>query len=168
MQDILLIMDSAALHTPFGERDAGVEDLLRDCREHRLPYRIYPNAAFAHTAEEATADESHDRYGKDYRSESCECATTYCMRNALLPSIHDNTLLIVIASSEQGNCCARFADVVFARGNSARFCNEQKIPHFPFGTMFDIRQILRKQIFTGHIRPRHQARLQRKEAFETE
>lgn len=102
-------------------------------------------------------------------SESCNCMCASCKRNAILTNTDIDDIIIYIGDGISDRCVAEHSDVVFAKKNLAAYCNEKRIPHYPFKSFFDVIQILKK-LLTNKIRlkQRHQAYLLRKNAFETE
>lgn len=101
-------------------------------------------------------------------SESCNCFCASCKRNAVLSVSAADSLIVFIGDGYSDFCAAEHADIVFAKGMLAAHCTRNRIPHHPFHTFFDVLLILRKLIEQQQLRPRHQARIRRKEAFETE
>lgn len=100
--------------------------------------------------------------------ESCECLAKVCIRNVVLPAITEDAMVLSVCSTAYGCCIARFSDVVFARDEAAAYCNAEKIPHYPYATMFDVKRIFTSKVMNGKVHARNKARLLRKEAFETE
>ena len=101
--------------------------------------------------------------------ESCNCMSASCKRNAVINNVDDDTIIVYIGDGYSDFCAAEHSDIIFAKRNLAAFCNENKIPHYPFHTFFDILQILKKTILSkGKIKQRNQAKVKRKLAFETE
>lgn len=101
-------------------------------------------------------------------SESCRCFCASCKRNAVLSVSAHDSLIVFIGDGYSDFCAAEHADIVFAKGALAAHCTRNRIPHHPFHTFFDVLRLLKKLLAEGSLRPRHQARLKRKEAFETE
>lgn len=101
-------------------------------------------------------------------SESCNCLCASCKRNAVLSMSADDSIIVFIGDGYSDFCAAEHADIIFAKSNLAAYCTRNRIPHYPFHTFFDVTRILKKLIAERSLRPRHQARLKRKEAFETE
>ncbi|HAW08700.1 MAG TPA: hypothetical protein DCW42_05965 [Bacteroidetes bacterium] len=60
------------------------------------------------------------------------------------------------------------ADIIFAKKTLAKYCSENRIPHYTYKTFFDIERIISKLLYTGQLRHRYQARLNRKKAYENE
>jgi len=103
-----------------------------------------------------------------YASESCECLCASCKRNSMLNNVDDNTVLIYIGDDYSDYCGAEHSDIVFAKKNLAAYCNENKIPHYPYSTFFDILRIMRDIVKKKKFKIRHQAKIKRKQAIEAE
>lgn len=101
-------------------------------------------------------------------SESCGCFCASCKRNILLETTDDSTVIVYIGDGLSDVCAAEHADMVFAKGALAAYCNRQKIPHHPFRTFADVLYVLRKNLGDRSIRPRRQAQLKRITAYEAE
>ncbi|OGU16244.1 MAG: hypothetical protein A2X61_14295 [Ignavibacteria bacterium GWB2_35_12] len=103
-----------------------------------------------------------------YASESCECLCASCKRNSMLNSIDDNTVLVYIGDDYSDYCGAEHSDIVFAKKNLAAYCNEKKIPHYPYSTFFDILRIMKDIVKKKKYKIRHHAKIKRKQAYEAE
>lgn len=101
-------------------------------------------------------------------TESCTCFCASCKRNVMLGAAMHNDLIMYIGDGLSDTCAAEHADVVFAKGALAAYCNQHKIPHYPFKTFADILYVLRKNLETQNLRRRKQAELKRLAAFEAE
>lgn len=101
-------------------------------------------------------------------SESCTCLCASCKRNSVINSVDDDTIMVYIGDGYSDFCGAKHCDIIFAKKDLAAYCNENRLPHYPFKNFFDVRRILEKNIEQGKIRQRHQAFLNRKRAFEEE
>ncbi len=101
--------------------------------------------------------------------ESCTCPCASCKRNAVLTSIADDDIVVYIGDGLSDFCAAEHADIIFAKKKLAAHCNQNRIPHYPFTTFFDVLRILKKILSEKtRLKGRHQARLLRKKAYETE
>ncbi len=100
--------------------------------------------------------------------ESCNCNSASCKRNAMLSCLDENTISVFVGDGFSDYCIAEHADVVFAKKNLAAYCNEKRIPHYPFSNFFDVYRILSNAIVKNKIKKRHQAELLRRKAFITE
>lgn len=101
-------------------------------------------------------------------TESCNCLVASCKRNAMLKDVPTDAFIIYIGDGYSDFCAARYADIVFAKKSLARYCFQQKIPHHNWRSFFDVLNILKKILLSRSIRPRHQARLMRMDAFKCE
>lgn len=100
--------------------------------------------------------------------ESCTCSTASCKRNVVLNNSADDDILVYIGDGMTDFCAAEHCDIVFAKKQLAHYCNENKIPHYPFRSFFDIQRILEQLVKTKKIKKRNQAHIKRKNAFEAE
>lgn len=101
-------------------------------------------------------------------SESCNCLCASCKRNAILSNVPEDAIIVFIGDGYSDYCAAEHADIIFAKSELAAYCNENKIPHYPFSTFFDVYKILSDVIPKKKLKIRNQARLLRKKAFEVE
>lgn len=105
-------------------------------------------------------------YGAD---ESCNCLSASCKRNVLLTNSSEDSIIVYIGDGYSDFCAAEHSDIIFAKKFLARYCNENKVPHYPFKSFFDIRNIFETVIFSkGKMKQRRAASVKRKQAFETE
>ncbi len=123
-----------------------------------------------------------------YASESCGCMAASCKRNSMLNGSGESDILIYIGDGHSDFCAAEHADIIFAKGKLAAYCNAERLPHYPFSTFFDIKRVIEGLLKRGlpdsrlpdtglqnkrsknarKFKIRHQAFLKRKKAFETE
>ena len=101
-------------------------------------------------------------------SESCKCFCASCKRNTMLSSSESDSIFIYIGDGLSDTCAASHADIIFAKYKLAAFCNERRIPHYPFHTFFDIIRIMEKIVDSPRTKVRRQAELQRKKSIEIE
>lgn len=101
-------------------------------------------------------------------SESCNCFSAGCKRNYLLTNSSDDEIVIYIGDGYSDFCPAEHSDIIFAKKNLAAYCNEHKIPHYPWKSFFDIKRIFKEQILAGKAKKRNVAVVKRKKAFEAE
>lgn len=101
-------------------------------------------------------------------AESCNCFSAGCKRNYLLTKSGDDEIVIYIGDGYSDFCPAEHSDIVFAKKNLAAYCNENKIPHYPWKSFFDIKRIFAEQILAGKAKHRNVAKVKRKRAFEAE
>jgi 2-hydroxy-3-keto-5-methylthiopentenyl-1-phosphate phosphatase len=101
-------------------------------------------------------------------SESCDCLVASCKRNAIIDFARDDDIIVYIGDGYSDFCAAEHSDLIFAKKELAAYCNEHRIPHYPFSNFFDVYKLLSDAIKKGKIKQRHQAVLLRKKAFEIE
>ncbi len=101
-------------------------------------------------------------------SESCDCFCASCKRNSVLNSTETDSIIVFIGDGNSDMCVAEHADIVFAKKKLAAYCTKERIPHYPYKTFFDVKKILEDVLKKKSYRPRHQAVLKRKKAFEVE
>ncbi len=102
-------------------------------------------------------------------TQSCRCLCASCKRNAVINLVPDDGIIVYIGDGYSDFCAAEHSDVIFAKKHLARYCAENKIPHYNFKSFFDIKKIF-SDILSGkkNIKQRRQAQLRRKDAFEAE
>ncbi len=103
-----------------------------------------------------------------YAAEGCDCMSATCKRNVVLRSIPPEGRVIYIGDGRSDFCPAEHADIIFAKKRLAAYCNERRLPHYPFTTLSDVARQLRLLLNRRRLRPRHQAVLKRKGAWEGE
>jgi 2-hydroxy-3-keto-5-methylthiopentenyl-1-phosphate phosphatase len=102
------------------------------------------------------------------RDEACTCFCASCKRNSVLKQTPPDAFVVYIGDGYSDFCAAEHADIIFAKKALATYCNQKRLPHYPFSTFADVQRILAGLLTRKRLRPRHQAVLRRKEAFETE
>ena len=101
-------------------------------------------------------------------SESCNCLSASCKRNAMLVNSGPDDIIIFVGDGYSDYCAAEHADIVFAKKHLAAYCNKNRIPHYPWTSFFDVIRLLEDAEKKHNFRVRHQAFLKRKKAFEVE
>jgi len=101
-------------------------------------------------------------------SENCSCFCASCKRNCMLAAAPTDALYVYIGDGRSDTCAASHADIIFAKGALAAFCNERRIPHYTFHTFFDVVRIFKKIVGTKQMKHRRQVELMRKKSVEVE
>ena len=86
----------------------------------------------------------------------------------LSESSYTSALYVYIGDGRSDTCAASHADIIFAKGALAAFCNERRIPHYTFHTFFDVVRIFKKIVGTKQMKHRRQAELMSKKSVEVE
>jgi 2,3-diketo-5-methylthio-1-phosphopentane phosphatase len=100
--------------------------------------------------------------------EGCDCMCATCKRNVLLTTADPDARIVFIGDGVSDFCPAEHADIIFAKKRLAAYCNEHRLPHYPYATLGDVARQLRTLLARKRIRIRHQAAVKRKKAFEYE
>lgn len=80
-----------------------------------------------------------------YSAEECkECGN--CKTMHLRKFRSQGNVIIYIGDSTTDRCPAKFADLLFAKGELEQYCRKEKIAHIPFHNFFDIRECLAQQV----------------------
>lgn len=164
--------------------DAGFQSLLAVARNHSIPFTIVSDGfdlyihrfLELHGITEVEIFCNHAELTPDggmtvsfpHATEGCDCFTATCKRNVLLRLAHPDARIIYIGDGISDHCPAEHADIVFAKGKLAAWCNANRIPHYPFSGLENVALQLSKILERRRLRPRHQAALQRKSAWERE
>jgi 2-hydroxy-3-keto-5-methylthiopentenyl-1-phosphate phosphatase len=164
--------------------DPGFGELVELCREEEIPLTIasdgmdlYIRRYLAlHGAPQVDLwcnsaeldDEGRMTIGFPHASEGCTCFTAACKRNVVLLRADPEERIVYIGDGISDYCPAEHADIIFAKEQLAAYCNAHRLPHYPFKTLSDVARQLRTLIAKRRIRPRHQAALKRRKAFEAE
>lgn len=101
-------------------------------------------------------------------AEGCECMCASCKRNVVLLRAHPDERIVYIGDGPSDYCPAEHADIIFAKKKLAAYCNEHRLPHYPFGDLSDVAAGLRRQLERRRVRVRNQAALRRRKAWEGE
>jgi len=102
-------------------------------------------------------------------TESCKCPCASCKRNVILNNSSDDDIIIFVGDGYSDFCVAEHSDIIFAKRYLAKYCTENKIPHYYFKSFFDVKKILSEIIIKkGKLKPRRQAQIKRKDAYESE
>lgn len=101
-------------------------------------------------------------------TDGCSCFCASCKRNVLLSHSGPDDVIVYVGDGRSDRCAVQYADIVFAKGHLAGWCSANGIPHHNVHTLFDVLHILRKRVAAGDLRPRKQAEIARRRAFEAE
>jgi 2-hydroxy-3-keto-5-methylthiopentenyl-1-phosphate phosphatase len=98
-------------------------------------------------------------------AESCKCFCASCKRNVVLNNSSDEEIIVYIGDGYSDYCGAEHSDIIFAKKNLAAYCNENRLPHYPYKNFFDIFRIFNDLLKKNQFKKRHQATLKRNLAF---
>lgn len=103
--------------------------------------------------------------GFPWSSEECTCRSAVCKRNLVLDRTQPEGRIIYIGDGMSDFCPAELADIVFAKGALAAYCNENGLPHHSFRTLTEVLPILERHLKAKRIRSRKRAEDARKRAW---
>lgn len=102
-------------------------------------------------------------------SESCNCLSASCKRNVVINLSSESDIIVYIGDGYSDFCGAEHSDIIFAKKHLANYCNNNKLPHYPFSTFFDIKKIFADVILNKKkFKKRNQAKVNILKALETE
>lgn len=160
--------------------DAGFLDFAGFCKKEDIPFtilsegmdyyieRILKNHAldFAHFANKFVYDAAGKKVLLDFPYSDSECRWCgCCKRNLLMNITGDDEIAVYIGDSYSDTCVSQYADIVFAKKSLASYCWKNNITYFEYQTFSDIRAKLDKILQKKVIKPRQNARVNRKNVF---
>lgn len=105
-----------------------------------------------------------------HQDEVCErCAS--CKRNYMVTHAADDDILIYVGEGYSDRCPVRYADIVFAKDDLLRFCQQENISYFEYRSFSDIQSRLTDMLANdgsskgATLRKRRQADLARRALF---
>lgn len=101
-----------------------------------------------------------------YQSDCTKCGN--CKGYQILTKTGIDDLIVYVGNGFSDRCAVQYADMVFAKDELLRHCDENNITYFPFENFGDVVEKLSKILHKGKLRKRHQAELKRREAFLSE
>jgi 2-hydroxy-3-keto-5-methylthiopentenyl-1-phosphate phosphatase len=108
---------------------------------------------------------SHVRFDPEFpfTDEMCDrCAC--CKRNHLLTMSGDEDIIVYVGEGYSDRCPAKYADIVFAKDELLKYCQEENISYYEYHTFGDIMQRL-DQLQSNGLRKRRQAERARRDVF---
>lgn len=99
-----------------------------------------------------------------FTDEECTlCAN--CKRNHILNSSNDEDITVYIGDGWSDTCAAQHCDFIFAKKSLLKYCENHRIPYYPFNHFDDVIKILNQIKQKKKIKKRHQAELKRREVY---
>ena len=162
----------------------GFVEFVRFCREKEIEFHVvsdgldfYIERLFRDHGLEGVSFfsnrlELHDLGNGRYRpevvyphaAEGCDrCAC--CKRNVLLRLAGDDDIIAYVGEGYSDRCAAQYADIVFARDDLQRFCQQENISYYLYRDFFDVQSRLEQLLRRKKLRKRRSAELKRREAF---
>ncbi len=101
-----------------------------------------------------------------YESDCTKCAN--CKGYQLLTRTGPDDVIVYVGNGYSDRCAVQYADIVFAKDDLLKYCEENNITYYPFKNFEDVLAKFSKIASSGNYRKRHRAELKRREAFLTE
>lgn len=107
-----------------------------------------------------------NKVGLEFPYSDSECTKCgCCKRNLLLNMTGDDEISVLIGDGFSDTCVAQYADMVFAKSSLASYCWKNNITYFEYNDFGDIQKKLEKIIEKKVIKPRQNARKNRKDVY---
>ena len=101
-----------------------------------------------------------------HESDCTKCAN--CKGYQILTQTGPDDVIVYVGNGYSDRCAVQYADVVFAKDDLLKYCEENNITYYPFDTFDDVLAKFSKITSSGNFRKRHRAELKRREAYLTE
>jgi 2-hydroxy-3-keto-5-methylthiopentenyl-1-phosphate phosphatase len=88
-----------------------------------------------------------------------------CKRNHMLNTSADDDIIVYVGDGYSDRCPVKYADVVFAKQQLIKHCQEQNITYFEFNHFGDVQVKMKEIVHRRRIRHRQEAVMARREVF---
>jgi 2-hydroxy-3-keto-5-methylthiopentenyl-1-phosphate phosphatase len=162
----------------------GFVEFVRFCREKEIEFHVvsdgldfYINCLFEQNGLDGISFfsnrlELHDLGDGRYRptvmypNAAAECdRCACCKRNILLRLAGDDDIIGYVGEGYSDRCAAQYADIVFAKDDLQRFCQQENISHYLYRDFFDVQSRLEQLLRRKKLRKRRGAELKRRDAI---
>jgi len=110
--------------------------------------------------------DAQNKVGLEFPYSDSECKRCgCCKRNLLLNMTGDDEISVLIGDGFSDTCVAEYADIVFAKSFLASYCWKNNITYFDYKDFGDVHKKLEKIIEKKVIKPRQNARVNRKDVY---
>ena len=91
----------------------------------------------------------------------CAC----CKRNIMLTKCGEDDISVYIGEGYSDRCRVQYADIVFAKDELQKFCQQKNISYFLYNSFDDVVKRLEELLAKKRLKPRREAEMKRREAF---
>lgn len=96
-------------------------------------------------------------------AECTRCAC--CKRNIMMTLSGDDDIIAYVGEGYSDRCPAQYADIVFAKDELQKFCQESNISYLLYSSFDDVVQRLEGLLARKKLRPRREATMKRRDLF---
>lgn len=138
--------------------DLYVEPILAKANLGDLPW-FANHGSFIETGEGTTLVPSFP-----HRDEHCDLCGN-CKRNHIVTQSADEDVVVYVGDGISDRCPVHFADVVFAKRDLIKYCQEENISYFEFRHLGDVRDRLEQIVSRKKVKQRREAAMARRDVF---
>ncbi len=96
-------------------------------------------------------------------AECSECGN--CKRNHILSQSADDDVIVYAGDGFSDRCPVRYADIVFAKRQLIKYCQDQNITYYEFNHFGDVQKKMEEIVQRKRIRHRQEAAMARREVY---
>jgi len=98
-----------------------------------------------------------------YQSDCPKCGN--CKGYQILTRTGIDDVIVYVGNGFSDRCGVQYADIIFAKDELLKYCEDNNITFFPFEDFDDVTYRLEKLFRGGEFKKRHRAELRRREAY---
>jgi 2-hydroxy-3-keto-5-methylthiopentenyl-1-phosphate phosphatase len=159
--------------------DPHFTEFVRFCKKQEIPLmilsdgldvyveRVLSNAGLSHLPFFANHTEFAGvklKVSFPYTDAECNSCGN-CKRNHMLNASADEDIIVYIGDGYSDRCPARYADIVFAKRQLIKHCQDQNITYFEFNHFGEVLTKMEEIVQRKRIRHRQEAAMARREVF---
>lgn len=121
---------------------------------------------FANRLEVSSNENGFARLAISFPFDDAECTRcACCKRKIMLAKCSEDDIIVYVGEGYSDRCPAQYADIVFAKDELQKFCQEKNISYFLYNSFDDIVKRLEELLSKKRLKPRREAEMKRREAF---
>ncbi len=141
----------------------GLDYYIREILQHN---RLEDISFFANHLEIQSGENGLARVSISFPYDDAECTRcACCKRNIMLTTCSEDDIIVYIGEGYSDRCPARYADIIFAKEDLQKFCQQENISYFLYSSFDDVVQRLEELLERNKLKPRREAEMKRREAF---
>jgi len=99
-----------------------------------------------------------------HRDEHCDLCGN-CKRNHMVTQSADDDLVVYVGDGISDRCPVRYADIVFAKHDLIKYCQDQNVSYFEYRNLGDVRDRLEHMVSQKRYKQRREAVMARRDVF---